>query len=117
MLAQDLLICDISKRPQPGDIAILPFGKDSGRYFLCQIYSLTLDAELDTLEASNQYPIPEELLDTSFGQRLNWTPVSFSEETEPYLLEEADKEHVPLKPIPPEFAAATVLRLTRALAF
>ena len=117
MLAQDLLICDIGKRPQPGDIAILPFGKDSGRYFLCQIYSLTQDAELDTLEASNQYPIPEELLDTSFGQRLNWTPISYSEETEAYLGEEADKEQVPLKPIPPEFAAATVLRLSRVLAF
>ena len=82
MLAQDLLICDVGKLPQPGDIAILPFGKESGRYFLCQIYSLTQDAELDTLEASNQYPIPEELLDTSFGQRLNWTPISYSEKTE-----------------------------------
>ena len=43
--------------------------------------------------------------------------MSFSEETETYLLEEAYKEQVPLRPIPPNFATATVLRLIRALAF
>ena len=72
---------------------------------------------MDTLEASNKYPIPEELQDTSYGQRLNWTPISFNEETEDYLLEESEKGAVPLQPIPPEFVVATVLRLIRPLAF
>ena len=43
--------------------------------------------------------------------------MSFSEETDTYSLEEAYKEHVPLMPIPLDFATATVLRLIRALAF
>ena len=34
ILAQDLLICDVGKLPQPGDIAILPFGKDFRTIFL-----------------------------------------------------------------------------------
>ena len=117
MLAHDILICDYSKRPQPGDIAILPFGKQSGRWFLCRIYSLTLDKDLDNLEVSNQYPIPDDLLDTSSSQRFNWTPLAYDATTEDYFLEEAQKENVPLRPIPPDFVAATVLRLSRTLAF
>lgn len=117
MLAHDILICDYGKRPKPGDIAILPFGKQSGRWFLCRIYSLTLDEELDSLEVSNKYQIPDDLLDTSPGQRFNWAPIAYYEETEDYFLEEAQKEDVPLRPIPPNFVMATVLRLTRTLAF
>ena len=92
ILAGDWLICDRSKRPQPGDIAILPLGKRGKRFFLCRIHSLTSDKDLDTLEASNQYPIPEKLLDTSPGQRFNWTPLAFGKETEEYFLQEAEKE-------------------------
>lgn len=115
ILAGDYLICDFSKRPQPGDIAILPFGKRSNRWFLCRIYSMTLDADLDSLEASNLYPIPASLLDTSYGQRLNWAPISYDQSNKEYLLAEAVKERVPLRPIPPEFSLATVLRLYRNL--
>lgn len=117
ILAGDLLICDYGKRPQPGDIAILPFGKESGRWFLCNIHSLSSGKDLDSLEASNQYPIPEDLLDATQGQRFQWAPVAFGESTEEYILHEAEKESVPMRPIPPEFVMATVLRLTRNLAF
>jgi repressor LexA len=117
ILDQDLLICDFSKRSQPGDIAILPWGKQSGRWFLCQIFSLTLDQDLDSLEASNQYPVPEVLLDKSLGQRFQWAPIAYGEDTKEYLLAEADKDHVPMRPIPPDFVLGTVLRLTRNLAF
>ena len=117
ILSQDILICDKGKHPQPGDIAILPWGKQGGRWFLCQLYSLTLDEDLDTLEASNQYPIPEDLLDKSYGQRLQWAPISYGEETEEYLLAEAEKDRVPMRPIPPEYVLATVLRLSRFFAF
>jgi len=117
ILAGDWLICDRGKRPQPGDIAILPFGKKGKRFLLCRIHSLTSDKDLDTLEASNQYPVPEKLLDTSLGQRFNWRPLAFGEETEEYFLQETEKEKMPLRPIPPELVLGTVLRLTRHLAF
>jgi len=116
ILSRDLLICDYGKRPQPGDIAILPWGKESGRWFVCRIYSLTYDQNLDSLVASNKYPIPEDLLE-SMGQRFHWTPLSYNDDTEEYFLTEAEKDNVPLKPIPPDFVVATVLRLSRNLAF
>lgn len=117
ILAGDWLICDRGKRPQPGDIAVLPYGKKGKRFFLCRIHSLTSDKDLDTLEASNQYPIPEKLLETSRGQRFNWRPLAFGANTEEYFLQEVEKENVPMRPIPPEFVMGTVLRLTRHLAF
>ena len=113
----DLLICDLTKRPQPGDIAILPFGRSGKRFLLCRIHSLTSDKDLETFEASNSYPIPEKLLDTSPGQRFHWSPLAFGNETEEYFEQEADKEKIPLRAMPPEFVMATVLRLTRRLAF
>jgi len=116
-LAGDLLICDIGKRAQPGDIVIMPWGKKSDRWFLCRIYSLTMDQDMDSIEVSNQYPIPENLLDTSWGQRYNWTPLAYDDETVEYYLEEAEKEDVPMRPIPPDFNFATVLRLCRNLSF
>jgi SOS-response transcriptional repressor LexA len=117
ILMGDLLICDRSKRPQPGDIAILPFAKDGRRFFLCRIHCLTSDKDLDNLEVSNQYPIPENLLDTSPGQRFNWSPLAFSSDTEDYFEQELEKEDWPARAIPPEFVMGTVLRLTRHLAF
>jgi len=117
ILPGDQLICDRGKRPQPGDIAILPFGKGGKRFFLCRINSLTSDKDMEAFEVSNQYPIPEKLLDASLGQRFNWAPLAFGEETEEYFLQEAEKENVPMRAIPPEFILGTVLRLTRHLAF
>ncbi|NOH04972.1 MAG: hypothetical protein HND47_24860 [Chloroflexi bacterium] len=117
ILVGDILICDRNKRPQPGDIAIFPFGKSGKRFLLSRIHSLTSDKDLDNLEASNLYPVPKRLLDTSQGQRFNWTPLAFGSETEEYFLREAEKEGMPLRALPPEFVLGTALRLTRHLAF
>lgn len=117
ILHGDLLICDRGKRPQPGDIAILPFGISGRRFLLCRIHSLTSDKDLDNLEVSNQYPVSESLLDTSPGQRFNWIPLAFGKETENFFEQEAKKEKMPLRAIHSEFVLGTVLRLTRHLAF
>jgi SOS-response transcriptional repressor LexA len=117
MMAQDLLICDYGKRPQPGNICIIPFGLKAKRWFLCQMYSLTYDKDTPQLIMASQYPIPEKLLDKDLGQELNWTPLAYDEDTEDYFLKVAQEEDLPLGPIPPELVAATVLRLTRPLAY
>ena len=117
IMAQDLLICDYGKRPQPGDICIIPFGMKAERLFLCQMYSLTFDKDTPQMVMSNPYPIPEKLLNKDLGQKLNWTPLAYDEDTEEYFLDLAQEEGVPAGPIPPELVAATVLRLSRALAF
>ncbi|MCK5315369.1 MAG: hypothetical protein KAJ53_09615 [Anaerolineales bacterium] len=117
LLTQDLLICDYGKRPQPGDICIIPFGLKARRWFLCQMYSLTFDKDTPQMVMANQYPIPENQLNKDLGQKLNWTPHAYNEDTEDYFLKIAQEEDVPAAPIPPELVAATVLRLTRVLAF
>ena len=117
ILHGDLLICDLSKRPQPNDIAILPLGRSGKRFFLCRIHSLTSDKDLDNLEVSNQYPIPETMIDTSLGQRFNWVPLAHGVETEKYFLQETEKENMPLRAISPELVMGTILRLSRSLAF
>jgi len=58
ILSGDLLICDYGKKPQPGDIAVLPMGLKAERFLLCRIYSLTMDKDMPNLEVSNQYPTP-----------------------------------------------------------
>lgn len=117
MLANDLLICDLSKRPQPSDIAILPFGKEAKRFFLCQIYSLTMDRDMESFEASNQYPIPEDLIDDDFGQRFNWAPLAFTEDTDEYFDQVVEETGVPMRAAPLEVVMGTVLRLSRKMAF
>ena len=116
-LVNDLLICDTSKRPQPGDIAILPFGKEAIRFFLCRIHSLSLDKDMESFEVSIQYPIPEDIIDQELGQRLHWSPLGFTEDTEEYFSRVADETGVPLRAAPQEVIMATVLRLSRNLAF
>jgi SOS-response transcriptional repressor LexA len=116
MIFGDWLICDRSKRPQPGDIAILPMSRDGRRFLLCRIDSLTYDKDLESIEASNDYPIPEDLLDTSRDQRFNWSPLAFSESTKDIYWQELEKEGWPTSAIPPELVMGTVLRLTRHLA-
>ena len=117
LLPQDLLICDYGKRPQPGDICVIPFGLKAERWFLCQMYSLTFDKDTPQFVMANPYPIPEKLINKDLGQKLNWTPLAYDEETEGYFLEIAQDNEVPAGPIPPELVAATVLRLSRALSF
>jgi SOS-response transcriptional repressor LexA len=117
ILAHDLLICDYGKRPQPGDICLIPYGLKARRWFLCQIFSLTYDENTPQLVMANPYPIPEEQINKDLGQKFNWAPLAYDEETEEYYLKIAVEEEVPMGPIPPDLVAATVLRLTRNLAF
>jgi SOS-response transcriptional repressor LexA len=117
LLSHDLLIFDYGKRPQPGDICILPYGLKARRWFLCQMYSLTFDQDTPQLVMANQYPIPEQLLNKDLGQKLNWVPLAYDEEIEGYLLDIAKEEDVPMGPIPPELVLATALRMVRILAF
>jgi SOS-response transcriptional repressor LexA len=117
IMAQDLLICDYGKRPQPGNICIIPFGMKAERLFLCQMYSLTFDKDTPQMVVANPYPIPENLLNKDLGQKLNWTPLTYDEDSEEYFLDLTQEEDVPAGPIPPELVVATVLRLSRALAF
>jgi SOS-response transcriptional repressor LexA len=115
ILRGDILFCDVGKHPQPLDIAFLAFGKR--RFLLSRIHALTSDKNLDSIEASNQYPIPERLLDTSREQRFYWSPLALSDETEAYFSQELEKEQWPDRPIPREFVLGVVLRLMRTLAF
>jgi repressor LexA len=117
MLAGDLLICDYGKKPQPGDIAIIPFGLNARRWFLARMYSLTYDKDTPQLMMANQYPRPEALVDQDLGQKLNWMPLAYDEGTEADLQKIAEAEDVPMGAIPPDHVLATVLRLTRNLAF
>jgi repressor LexA len=117
ILAGDLLICDYGKKPQPGDIAIIPFGLKARRWFLARMYSVTYDEDTPQLVMANKYPRPEALVDQDLGQKLNWMPLAYNEETEADLLKIAEKEGVPMEAIPPDLVLATVLRLSRALAF
>lgn len=109
----DLLFWDTGKRPQPGDISILPISRNLDRFLLGRIQALTSDKDIETFEASNQYPIPEELLDTSLGQRFLWIPLAFSEETEDYFWNTFEKERWPWRATPPEFVKGTIVRLNR----
>ncbi|MGB2956523.1 MAG: helix-turn-helix domain-containing protein [Anaerolineales bacterium] len=117
ILTGDLLICDYGKRPQPGDMVVLPFGPEVKRLFLCQVHSLTLDQDLTNLESSNPYPIPEVLINKEYGQKLNWIPLAYSEENQPYFELAAKQTEMPMQAIGPELTVATVLRLSRNLAF
>ena len=114
LLAQDLIIFDQGKKPQPGDICIAPIGQ---RLFLIQIGSKTFDKEIDSLEMSLQYPIPENLTNPELEQRLNWYPLAYDDETHDYLIKIVEEQKWPLVAIPQEFILATALRLTRILAF
>jgi SOS-response transcriptional repressor LexA len=118
MLAGDLLICDYGKRAQPGDIAILPFDGQATVLFLCSIISFTLDKDMPSLEVSNPYPRPETTINKEYGQKLNWVPIGYDQEdTEEYYVEIGRKLGTPMFALPPELVVATVLRLTRNLAF
>jgi repressor LexA len=114
ILAGDLVIFDVGKKPQPGDICIAPMGE---RLFLVRVYSKTYDQETWGLEVAQQYPIPQAQIDPELKQDLNWAPIAYDGETEAYYVQVAEEQHWPYQPIKPEFVLATAPRLTRPLAF
>ncbi len=115
--AGDQLICDYGKKPQPGDIVVLPMGLKAEKFLLCQIYSLTMDKDMPNLEVSNQYPAPNDLIDEELGKKFNWAPLAYNDETEDRFVQLAEETNMPMGPIPPELIVAMVLRLTRNLAY
>ena len=114
ILAGDLIIFDLVKKPQPGDICIGPIGE---RFFLLKIASKTLDKEFLSFISAEWYPIPENLTDPDRDQLLNWYPLAYAEDTHDWFTKVAEEQDWPVAPIKPEFIVATALRLTRALAF
>ncbi len=112
--SQDLLIFDISKKPQSGDVCLMYFGE---RLFLIQIASKTYDENLHSLLLAQQYPIPSELENPDLKRRLNWIPLSYSEETKDFFMNIVNEQGLELKPISPDLILATALRLVRQLAF
>lgn len=118
ILAGDFLICDYGKRPQPGDIAILPFDPQGKRMFLCDIFSLTLDKDMPNLEVSNTYPMPENMIDPELGKKFNWAPLAFdNDSTKTHFQDLAQELGMPQLAASPDIVVATVLRLSRNLAF
>jgi len=77
-LAGDLVIFDQTKKPQPGDICIGPIGR---RLFLIQIAAKTMDREIHSFETAIWYPMPNDLIDPELGQRLNWYPLAYDDQT------------------------------------
>jgi SOS-response transcriptional repressor LexA len=114
MLAQDFIIFDMGKQPQPGDICIAPIGE---RLFLIRVASKTFDKDTPSLVIAQEYPIPEELTDPEIKQDLNWYPLAHDEDTDAYFLKIAEEQEMPIGSISPDWVVATALRLIRALAF
>lgn len=112
--SQDILIFDISKKPQSGDVCLMYFGE---RLFLIRIASKTYDENLHSLLLAQLYPIPSELEYPDFKQKLNWVPLAYSEETSDYFLTVACEQNWEIRPISPDLILATALRLVRQLAF
>lgn len=114
ILSGDLIIFDLEKKPQPGDVCIGPIGE---RFFLLKVDSKTLDEEVTSFVTSQWYPIPEDLSDPDREQLLNWYPLAYDEETHDWFMKVAKEQNWPIGPIKAEFILATGLRLSRALAF
>jgi hypothetical protein len=114
LLTQDLLICDVGKKPQPGDICLAPLGD---RTFLIRVASKTFDANTPSLEMAQEYPIPESLSRKELRQKLHWYPLAYDENSHDYFEAIMAEQELPIGPMIQDFAVATILRLTRSLAF
>jgi SOS-response transcriptional repressor LexA len=114
ILAGDLIILDLNKKPQPGDICIGPIGQ---KLFLIKIDSNTYDSETFSLETAQSYPIPENLAKPELKQMLNWYPVAYNDETQVWFAKIAEQQNWGIVPLPVDLIVAAALRLSRALAF
>jgi SOS-response transcriptional repressor LexA len=114
ILAGDLIIFDLQKKPQPGDTCIGPIGE---RLFLIRIDSKSYDGNTFSIETAQSYPIPENLTDPNLSQMLNWYPLAYDDSTQEVLEEIARQQNWSIGPIFPNLIVATALRLTRPLAY
>jgi SOS-response transcriptional repressor LexA len=113
MKSQDILIFDVSKKPQPGDICIASIGN---RLFLVQVASKTYDEMTPSLVVAQQYPIPEKLGNPDIKQKLNWYPLAYDEESHDYFIKIAEQEHWSIEAISSDLIVGTALRMIRTLA-
>ena len=93
ILAGDLIIFDLAKKPQLGDICISPIGE---RFFLLKIDSKTLDEEVTSFVTSQWYPIPEDLSVPDREQLLNWYPLAYDENTHEWFTRVAEEQNWPI---------------------
>lgn len=114
ILMRDLIIFDMEKEPQPGDICI---GSIGSRLFLTQINSRTFDERTPPLVMKQDYQLPMIFLPEDRQHRFHWHPLAYNDDSHDYFMNIADQERFQLKPLPRDFIAATGLRLIRALAF
>ncbi|MCJ7533464.1 MAG: hypothetical protein MUO64_20875 [Anaerolineales bacterium] len=68
-------------------------------------------------ETAIWYPIPNGLIDPELGQRINWYPIAYDDETHDTFTAIAKEQNWLVGPLPSNFIVATALRLSRALAF
>jgi SOS-response transcriptional repressor LexA len=113
MRNQDILIFDMAKKPQPGDISIAPIGNG---LFLILVASKTYDEMTPSLVVAQQYPIPEKLGNPDIKQKLNWYPLAYDEESHDYFIKIAEQEHWSIEAISSELIVGTALRMIRTLA-
>ena len=114
MIVGDLIIFDLDKKPQAGDICIGPIGE---RLFLIKIAGRTIDKRFHSIETAIWYPIPEDLTDPEMGQLFNWYPLAYEEDTHDRYISIAESQDFPIGPLHPDFIVATALRLSRILTF
>ena len=114
ILAGDLIIFDLKKKAQPGDICIGPIGQ---KLFLIKIDSKTYDSETFSPETAQSYPIPEDLAKPELKQMLNWYPLAYNDETQAWFMQIAEGQNWAIGSMAVDLIVATALRLSRALAF
>jgi hypothetical protein len=111
MQAGDLLIFVSNKRPVPGDIGIMRYGKS---WLLVNLYPVeqnpTQPFYILTKESS-----PEALQAFAEAGYLFWWPLAFHEATEAYFAKAAIQYQVPWRPVAPEDILATAIRLERPM--
>jgi hypothetical protein len=114
MLANDFIIFDMGKKPQPGDICLSFIGE---RYFLFHILRKTFNERLLSFDGSHDYPIPEAVIEFDRKQRLYYQPLAYTDDLHDIFIGIYDEQGQSYYPVPEDFAFATVLRLIRALSY
>jgi SOS-response transcriptional repressor LexA len=112
MQANDFIIFDATKKPQPGDICVCILRK---RFFLMRITKKTFDDRFLSYEGSQDYPFPDELSDPDRNQRFHYEPLAYTKENHDIFLKILDDEEISYFPFPEFFIHGTALRLIRAL--
>jgi SOS-response transcriptional repressor LexA len=114
MLANDFIIFDMGKKPQPGDICISIIGE---RYFLFRILRKTFNERFISFDGAHDYPIPEAVIEYDRKQRLYCQPLAYTEDLHDIFISIYDDQGQSYLPVPENFAFATVLRLMRVLSY